>query len=333
MNRVLIPVEPAPMAPADRSTPVVTLAGQTMGTTWSVKLVVPATHTTKALQRGIQQELDCVVAQMSTWDAGSDLSRFNASPTAGWHALPQACFSVIAAAMEVARLSAGAYDPTVGPLVNLWGFGPHPRRDTPPRNDAITAARVHCGWARIEMDHAHQRVRQPGGVYIDLSAIAKGYGVDQIGRYLREIGCTSFLAEVGGELLGHGIKPDGQPWWVELEHPAGDAATNAPIIVALHGLAVATSGDYRRYFDAAGRRYAHTIDPRTGAPVAHRLASVTVLHRQCMLADAQSTALMVLGSVAGLPYATHHGIAARFIDRDGARYTESMSPAMTAMLQ
>jgi thiamine biosynthesis lipoprotein len=267
---------------------------------------------------------------MSTWETTSDLSRYNTSPT-GWQTMPPACFDVIACAMAVAKDSTGAYDPTVGPLVNLWGFGPDPARRTRPDAADIAAARARCGWWRIELDPGRQAVLQPGGVYIDLSAIAKGYGVDAVADYLRAVGCTSFLVEVGGELLGEGVKADGQPWWVELEHPAEHVPE--PLIAALHGLAVATSGDYRRcFFDSLGRRYAHTIDPRTGLPTAHDTASVSVLHPRCILADALSTALMVMGSTEGMAYAERHDIAALFIDRQHDRYVESMSPAMTAML-
>lgn len=330
MNRVLVPLDIVPKRLPPPSARMLELGGHTMGTTWSVKLYGAALPPRETLQRDIEAELQLVVAQMSTWEAQSALSLYN-SAAAGWHTLPQPCFDVIAAALDVAKQSTGAYDPTVGPVVNLWGFGPDARGDALPGVTDIDAARARCGWWRVALNEAQRAVLQPGDAYIDLSAIAKGYGVDRVAAHLREAGCDSFLVEVGGELCGEGVKPDGQPWWVELEYPVGRAS--APLIVALHGLAVATSGDYRRcWFDADGKRYAHTIDPRTGAPVRHGLASVSVLHNRCMLADALSTALMVMGVEEGMQYAAEHDIAALFIDRDNGRYVESMSPAMAAML-
>jgi thiamine biosynthesis lipoprotein len=353
MNRVLIPVDllSIPAGDASPAPQIHSLSGETMGTTWTVKLVASSTHDLARLRDAIQQELDRVVSQMSTWSSESDLSRFNRAAAGSWHELPDEFFKVLECARAVASASDGAYDPTVGPLVNLWGFGPmgpergeDERRGTPPSADAIRAARARSGWTRLELDASRRRAQQPGDLYVDLSSIAKGFGVDRVAERLRAEGVWSYLVEVGGELRGFGVKPDEQPWWVSLEHPvAGHPAAN--IIVALHGLSVATSGDYRRYFEDDGVRYSHTIDPRTGAPVAHRLASVTVLHADCMIADAQSTALTVLGLEDGYDYACRHHLAALFITRpasddaaardgdcDDDRYDERMTPAFAAML-
>lgn len=347
MNRVLIPLEllAIPAADASSTGQIHSLQGETMGTTWTVKLVASPACDLASLRDAIQQELDRVVSQMSTWSSDSDLSRFNRAPAGSWHELPDEFFTVLACARAVAEASAGAYDPTVGPLVNLWGFGPHAdstdsSRSSPPSAEAIARARARSGWTRLELDAARRRARQPGDLYVDLSSIAKGFGVDRVARRLQAEGVQSYLVEVGGELRGYGVKPDEQPWWVSLEHPAAGHPT-ANLIVALHGLSVATSGDYRRHFEDDGVRYSHTIDPRTGAPVAHRLASVTVLHADCMMADAQSTALTVLGVEEGYDYACRHGLAALFITRatdiTGAAaprdvYEERMTPAFAAML-
>ncbi|XQU70810.1 FAD:protein FMN transferase [Cupriavidus sp. H18C1] len=296
------------------------------------------------IQAGIDALLAQIVAQMSNWLDDSDIGRFNGAPAGSWQSLPPACFSVLQAALAVARDSGGAYDPSAGPLVSLWGFGPDGARALPPTAAEVEAARVRCGWARIELDEEGQRARQPGGVSIDLCAIAKGYAVDAVSAWLSARGVSHHLVEIGGELRGEGVKPDGMPWWVELESPpakddarggdatshAGDAA--ASTVVALHGLSVATSGDYLRYFDSGGRRYAHTLDPRTGYPASHALASVTVLHRQCMMADALSTALTVLGPEAGMAFATQRGIAARMLLRTPQGFAERVSPAFAAML-
>jgi thiamine biosynthesis lipoprotein len=349
MRRTLVPpLGTAPLPPALGSV-VHALHGRTMGTTWSVKLVADPTRALPPLQQAIQQQLDCVVAQMSTWEADSDLSQFNRAAAGSWHTLPAEFFSVLDYALQVARDSDGAYDPTAGALVNLWSFGPTQQYGdagfAAPSPAALETARNQCGWQRIWIDSATQRVQQPGDVYIDLSAIAKGYGVDQVARHLLQLGFDSFLVEAGGELRGEGVKPDGQPWWVALEHPLPDALISATpntgtagdagaeTIAALYGWSVATSGDYRRYFKDGATRYSHTIDPRSGVPIRHDLASVTVLHRECMAADAWSTALGVLGPQDGMAYADAHGIAALFIKRGKDGFEEFASRSLTALLQ
>ncbi|WP_432261388.1 FAD:protein FMN transferase [Cupriavidus sp. TMH.W2] len=334
MNRVLVPVAlTAPPRPPAADTRLQRWAGATMGTTWSVAALLPPAADADAIAAGILAVLDGVVAQMSNWEADSDLSRFNRAAPGSWHTLPEDCFAVLQCAQQVARDSGGAYDPTAGPLVDLWGFGPAPARSAPPSPDMVQAARSRCGWDRIEVDAAGRRAWQPGGLSLDLCAIAKGFAVDAVARYLCQQGLDHHLTEIGGELRGHGVKPDGMPWWVALEAPPGlDSDAAGQTLVALHGLSVATSGDYRRYFDSDGRRYAHTIDPRTGYPASHALASVTVIHAQCMLADALSTALTVLGPEAGMAHARRHGIAARFLVRTPGGFDEHLSPAFAAML-
>ncbi|HEY0269072.1 MAG TPA: FAD:protein FMN transferase, partial [Methyloradius sp.] len=245
------------------------------------------------------------------------------------HHVPAHFSRVLECALEIAADTDGAFDPTIGPLVNLWGFGPDPVRDSLPSREQILAAKARCGWQRLVLKNGS--IEQPGGLYLDFSGIAKGYSVDLIARNLREAGISNFLVEVGGELYGFGIKPDAQPWWVTLENPAlsaGDLQT----IVALHGLAVATSGDYRRYFDYDGVRYSHTIDPRTGSAVAAS-SVVSVLHSSCMHADAIATALMVLGIKAGLDYAARRGIAALFTQVEDGKPVQYASPALLTMAE
>jgi thiamine biosynthesis lipoprotein len=305
--------------------------GRTMGTTWSVRLVAARTLRRAPVGEAIQSALDEVVAQMSTWDASSDLCRFNAAPPGTWHALPDHFHEVIACARDVAAHSAGAFDPTAGALVDAWGFGPAPQRGVPDRATLSQACR-RAGWPRIAVDPARRALRQPGGLALDLSAIAKGFGVDLVARRLQALGIADHLVEVGGELRGTGVKPDGQPWWVQLEQPDGDG-TGERTLLALHGLSVATSGDYRRWFEHEGVRYSHTIDPRDGRPIRHGLASVTVIHADCMRADAWSTALNVLGPDAGLALADRLVLAARFLVRDGDGFVERRSAAFDALLQ
>lgn len=344
MRRILIPHQVAPLAPAVGSA-VLELQGLTMGTTWSVKLVASDERSTPSNQQanqqtiwhGIQHTLDEVVRQMSTWESDSVLSEYNRASSNTWVEVPGEFMYVLNYALEVAQLSDGAYDPTAGPLVNLWGFGPDAKRTDRPNAAAIDAARARVDWRKVQVDKAQQRVLQSGDLYLDFSAIAKGFGVDQVSRYLQRIGVEHHLVEVGGELRGSGIKPDAMPWWVELERPLrldGAAATDVTQnVIALHGLSIATSGDYRKYFDTQDARYSHTVDPRTGEPIANGVAAVTVVHRDCITADALSTALNVLGHEQGLHFANQHHIPALFVVRNATGFSEYQSEEFKALLQ
>jgi len=273
-----------------------------------------------------------VVAGMSTWERESDLCRFNRAPAGHRALLPAPFAEVMARALEIAETTGGAFDPAAGALVDAWGFGPcapGAPRAIPAAGD-LAAARPRGGWRRLDFDRACGALTQPGGVALDLSAIAKGYGVDRVAGWLDGQGFESWLVEVGGELRGAGVKPDGQPWWVALERPA-DAEVDETF-VALHDLAVATSGDYRRWFEQDGERFSHTIDPRDGRPVRHGLASVSVLHAECMTADALSTALTVMGCEAGLAFADRHAIAATFVQRTADGFAQRSSAAFEALL-
>jgi thiamine biosynthesis lipoprotein len=328
MSRVLIPAIATPPArPVGGS--VRAFGGATMGTTWSVKAVLPATTDLAALEAMIQRALDSVVAEMSPWEPRSDLSRYNRAAPGSWTTLPAQTATVLRRAIAIAQATNGAFDPTLGALTDLWGFGPRPFSGEPPLAADITTLRDAGGWRRLTLDG--DALFQPGGLKLDLNGIAKGFGVDQAAAALDRAEVKSYLVEVGGELRGTGAKPDGQPWWVELERPptANDAEHT---VVALHNLAVATSGDYRRFFDHDGRRYAHTLDPATGAPVAHATVSVTVLAQDCMSADAWATALTVMPPDAALAFATAHDLATLIVSRSASGLEERLSPALQAML-
>ncbi|MCD2344496.1 FAD:protein FMN transferase [Ideonella azotifigens] len=329
-RRVLIPptLQPAPLVLGQA---VHRLAGRSMGTTWQVDWVGPRQVQPTAVQHALQIALDELVRQMSTWEADSELSRFCRLPEGAWQVLPPDFFLVMQAALQVAEASGGAFDPTVAPAVDHWGFGPTGRHDEAGFSAPAAALPVAPAWQALQLDSHQHAMRQPGGCRLDLSAIAKGHGVDVMARVLRERGIASFLVELGGELRGEGHKPDGQPWWVALEHPPG--AELPSTVLALHGLSVATSGDYRRAYQAGGQVRSHTIDPRTGEPVAHGLASVSVLHADAMWADAWATALTVLGPQAGPACAQAQGLAALFISREAdGRFSEHLSPALRAFL-
>lgn len=292
-----------------------------MGTTWQVRLAAPAGFDRVGLDRAIRRRLDMLVGEMSHWNSESVLSRFNRAAAGSWTLLPPDFATVMTAALAVAETTDGAFDPTLGALANLWGFGPV-KIDAAPSEASIAEARAVSGRRRIAFDTATHRLRQPGGLALDLSGIAKGYAVDAITALLAERGVGHCLTEIGGELSGRGMRPDGDPWWVDLEVPP--TATIAPFRIALHATSVATSGAYVR-----GN---HNLDPATGRPAAHDVVSVSVLHPSAMIADAWASALTVLGAEAGLALAGREDVAARIVTRRGAHWVETISPALAALL-
>lgn len=300
-----------------------------MGTSWSALAVVGSADRQAELARGVQAALDAVVAEMSQWEPDSDISRFNRAPAGTWHNLPPGFAAVMAEALAIAELTGGAFDPSIGQASELWGFGAAAIAHLP-NQDALEGVMERSGWKHLAYDPQTSRLRQPGGLALDLSGIAKGFGADQAVETLLQMGANAFLVDVGGELVGHGLKPGMQPWWVELENPP--AAALPPFRVALHGLAIATSGNYRRFHDLPGKRLSHSIDPATAAPVDNAVSSVSVLARTAMRADALATALTIMGSGARA-FADRHGIAARIVQRDGNGFTEELTAALSAMTE
>jgi thiamine biosynthesis lipoprotein len=328
-RRVLIPLDIArpPVQRPAAAQPVVRLAGATMGTSWSV-LAATASASITPVRQAILAVLDGIIAQMSTWDAASDICAFNASAAGTWHPMADDFATVLDGALKVAQASGGAYDPTIGALVGLWGFGPSEPSGETPDGHSIIEALAHAGWQRLQRD-GRNKVMQPGGLHLDLSSIAKGYAVDRVSACLDRLGIANYLVEIGGELRGRGVKPDGAPWWVALERPVHDLPDT---IVALHGWSIATSGDQQRFVECDGRRLPHILDPRSGCPVQNGTVSVTVIHRQCMLADAWATALMVPKPDAALTLASAQNLAARIVVRGEAGWDELVTPAFTALL-
>jgi thiamine biosynthesis lipoprotein len=321
--RIAVPpvLDPRALTGLDPAARVADLRGETMGTSWRVRLAALPTLDLAAIRAAIEVRLDGIVGEMSHWLPDSLLSNFNAAPGGGWTTLPADFATVIKTALALAERSEGAFDPSLGRITDLYGLGPNPSSGEPDPTALATALSV-SGWHRLAFDAEARRLRQPGGLWLDLSGIAKGYAVDAVADLLADMNVRHALVEIGGECAGRGLRPDSDPWWVDLETPPG--LSLPPLRVALHQLAVATSGNYVRGD--------HTIDPRTGLPVRNGVVSVSVLHASAMAADAWASALTVLGPDQGAALAEREGLAARLvIVRDGAA-EEWFSPAFALML-
>ncbi len=319
-TRLLIPtgLKPASVRNSRIDQPVRRLSGATMGTGFSLAFAAPVDVSSEQIERELADACALVIRQMSGWEAGSDLCRFNAAER-GWRNIPRNFALVLKRSLEIAEITDGAYDPTLAGAIDAMGFGP----------GLGPQSQVTGGWRDVLLDLANLRAFQPGGVVLDLSSIAKGYAVDLCAERLRDLGVPSFLMEIGGEFVGQGVKPDGQPWWVELElsdlapAPGEPAQTD----VALVNLAVATSGDFVRRRDGVG----HIIDGRTGGAPLGMLCGVAVLHSSAMEADGWATALFALGFEHGLAMAEAQGLAAVFSVRTTAGALTHLSSSAQAM--
>lgn len=306
------------------------LAGTTMGSSFNVKLD-PAGHAPQRLADAAQAALDAVDARMSLFRPESELNGFNRAAGGVPVPLSAELYAVLATASEISRWSGGAFDVTVAPAADAWGFGVDHRRRVPPAAQ-LQAQRALVDWQGIAFDAAGRTATKARtGVQADLGGIAKGYGVDAAARALDELGIAHYMIEVGGEVRTRGLNASGTAWQIGIEEP--DAMPQrARIVVPLADRAMATSGDYRIYFEQGGRRYSHEIDPTTGAPIAHRLCSVSVVADDCMRADALATALIVLGLERGMALAERAGIAAQFIERLApGRYADHATAAFVAL--
>lgn len=314
------------------------LRGETMGTTFAVILVVDDVEAQRLDQvlHLVDLELDHVNAEMSTYLEDSALSRFNAAASTEPIAAPRHLLAVIEDARHVSEATGGAFDVTVGPLVDAWGFGPDraPHRELDEAE--IDSLRSVVGYDKLEVDLDRLTLRKSvPGLHVDLSAIAKGHGCDRVGAVVEAQGFVEYMVEIGGEIRTRGNNPRGEPWKVGVERPttAADGARVVQSILPVSNAALATSGDYRNYWEKDGVRYSHTVDPRTGRPIAHTLASVTVVHPESTaLADAWATALNVLGPDEGLAIATREGLAAYFLVRHGDGFDTRSTPAFEALI-
>lgn len=308
---------------------VLHLNGTTMGTQYAITVADRGNRDPSILKSKIEALLEVINATMSTYDSASELSKLNKSASIDWIPISDNLYTVLETAVSVGRDSGGAFDVTVGALVNLWGFGPDRRVSVVPDGDTLATARARVGVDKFELQERPRalRKRQPD-VYIDLSAIVKGYAVDRVATLLQSTGHNNYLVDIGGELRAQGRNPKGQEWTIGIEAPVnGGRVIAIGRTIVLRNAGLASSGNYRNYFERDGVRYGHTIDPRTGAPVQHNLAAVTVLDETTMLADAWATALMSLGFEAGRRVADEHGLSVYFIVTEGEGSRSYTTPA------
>jgi thiamine biosynthesis lipoprotein len=303
------------------SNETVVLQGVAQGTTYHIKFVAPTKDfDSKGLQADIKKKLDEIDRQMSTYRTDSEISRFNRAPAGEWFAVSRAVAEVVVASREISEKSGGAQDITVGPLVNLWRFGPKDSASggkkvefAPPSDAAVRAAREQVGYKKLDV-----RLEPPGlrkqieGLEVDLSSIASGYTIDRLAEIIRDRRIKNFMVELGGELCAAGTRADGTSWRIAIERPLAEKR-EMEAAVPLVDAAMATAGGSRHFFEYQGKRYSHIIDPATGRPVDHTLASVTVAADKCVDADGWDTPLMVLGPERGSACAEKYGIAAMFV--------------------
>jgi thiamine biosynthesis lipoprotein len=303
----------------------------TMGTEFSVQISSDDGPPDSSLRLQITDMLETFEQRFSTYRTESELSQFNRNPSTEWIDVSTELCNAISDALALSKLTGGAFDVSVGSLVNLWGFGPDgDRRERPIRKD-IDSARESSGYRKLEANCAHPALRKSiAELYVDLSAYAKGLAVDRVAWIVASRGFENYIVEIGGELRANGTKSDGEIWTIAIESPTV-AERTVQRVIGLRGMAVATSGDYRNYFESDGHRYSHLIDPRSGEPVPGTLASVTVIAESTATADAMATALMVLGPVDGRAFAEKQQLAAFFVVRNGGGFDEFMTSAFEAM--
>lgn len=313
-----------------RADPELVFSGESLGTSYSVKVARHDGGTpTESFPERVAEVLDDLDHKLSTYKPDSELNRLGRQPLGEAFVASNDLYQVLEVSRRIYRLSNGAFDPTVRPLVDLWGFGPVPTRDRVPTEHEITALRDRIGFDKIELQPPNRVIRR-GDVTLDLSAVAKGFIVDRVAAELVAMGATDFMVEIGGEVWVNGRRADGAPWRIAVEVPRAEGGVERVLEVADIGLA--TSGDYRNYFERDGVRYSHTIDPRTGKPVVHRLASVTVLATTTAEADAIATALMVMGPDEGARWSAANELAVLLLVRAEKGFTEVPSERMVRYL-
>ena len=294
---------------------LILISGTTMGTTYSVKYLNNSSKNVEEVKSNISAILETVNSQMSTYLPDSELSRFNSLKDTSWFSVSDDLAFVLQESLDICRLTNGTLDITVGPLVNLWGFGPENKPTVIPPDSEIEKALEVVGWENISVTLDPPAVKKKlSGIYCDLSSTAKGFGVDKVSDYLVSLGINSYLVEIGGELRAEGKKSIDKEWRVGISKPDNNSSLQE--VITLNNNAMATSGDYWNYFEENNVRYSHTIDPKTGRPIKHKLASITVFAETCLLADGLATAIDVMGDEEGYQFALEKKLPAYFIIRN-----------------
>lgn len=301
---------------------------------WHVTLSdPPAGMEQAAIQAGLQQTLHDANQMIATWEQTSVISHFNQSQRTDWFAVPSALARVVALSLRLSEQSGGAYDVTLAPLLNVWGFGSHASpKDAVPDAAAIAAAQAKVGYQKLQvrLDPPALRKTTPE-LAVELASLADGFAADRMGEYLESIGCHHYMVEVAGEVRARGKSLRGDAWRIAIEKPLeGQSVVQQGVY--LHDAGLATSGDYRHFFVEGGKRYSHTLDPSTGQPVTHNLASVSVMADSAVLADAYATLLMALGEIQGKAFAEKHGLKAYFIWRTDQGFATFATPTLQKTL-
>lgn len=302
--------------------------GNIFGSFYQVTINDPLTlGQSQALEEGFLAELESVDQAMSTYRDDAELIAFNEAPLNEWQPLSNELIEVLAISQSVAETSHGAFDITIGDVVNLWSFGPGARPETVPSDEALTEQLAKVGFDAVEIDTQAMQARRTRDVFVDLSGVAKGHGTDRVAAYLDQQGIEHYLVNLGGDLIAKGQRDTEEqtPWRIGIEVPE-DGQQRAQHIIPLENMSVATSGDYRNYYEVDGERFSHTIDPRTGQPVAHRLVSVSVFHPSNAWADAWATALMVVGEEEAMQIAVDNNLKVLLLIRNGEAWQSIASP-------
>ncbi len=315
-----------------KPTEQVHLSGPTMGTGYNVKYIVQDEQPKpEVLQKEIDKVLEKVNDEMSTYRPDSELSRFNQHTSSEPFSVSSDTAAVVREALRINKLTEGAMDVTVGPIVNLWGFGPEDRPDVVPTPEMLSERRQITGIQHLS-ETGDALIKDIPELYVDLSSIAKGRGTDEVADYLESVGIHNYMVEVGGEIRVKGKNRDGVPWRIAVEKPVVNQRSVENIIEP-GDMAIATSGDYRNYFEEDGIRYSHIINPKTGKPINNKVVSVTVLNPSCMTADGLSTGLMVLGETEGLRIANQNNIPVLYIVKTDDGFKEFSSNAFKPYLK
>lgn len=310
------------------------LEGKTMGTYWRVSVMALSAEKAQSLKGKIEKQLDADDQLLSTWKPDSALMRFNHSPSLElWPVSPEMA-DIVTIALRVGARTQGAMDVTVGPLVNLWGFGPDKQPNKVPEQAQIDAAKARTGLQHLRVINLAQRQylqKDLPDLFVDLSTVGEGYAADHLARLMEQEGIARYLVSVGGALVSRGMNGSGKPWRVAIQKPT-DTENAVQAVVDINGHGISTSGSYRNYYELGGKRISHVIDPQTGRPIDHNLVSVTVIAPTALEADAWDTGLMVLGTQKAQDVVKQEGLAVYMIMREGDKFTTWMSPQFAAFL-